>query len=510
MFLTRSIRRKLVLGLTLVLVMLTILSLSGINGLMSYRRLVNDPDFRSRQAPRRADVIASLGLLIETLLPPRTRDSVGLSRPEFDRRLQLCRQTLDQFRQRIDEDPPSSHKPIAVQLISQIPVGLDRVEREVKSKGRLISPESARVALVTVNRLIVQAESLPETPSTLNAKLRTARSDYKAGLLGITAATALVLLLYIGLVRFAHRWIFNPIRVLHQGASRVAQGDFEHRVELSTNDEMAELAESFNAMTERFQEIARDLDHEVRERSSQLVRSERLAGVGFLAAGVAHEINNPLTAIKWTTESLQGRMAELLENASEEDAEVVRNYLSLIGREAFRCQQITAKLLDFSRAHDADRSRQDLTAIIAEVLALVSHMSRFRDRNIQFDHTSPCFVDANGQELKQVVLNLVANSLESIEHGGHLSIELTEQTERVVVRFDDDGCGMTQEVIDNLFEPFFTTKKTCKGTGLGLSISHRIICDHGGTIEAESGGAGQGSTFYIKLPKPRELHLPAA
>ena len=509
MFLTRSIRRKLVLGLTLVLVMLTVLSLSGINGLISYRRLVNDPDFKAKRGTRRADVVVALSQLVETLMPPVSVDSAGLDRKVFNTRVTTCKTTLAKYLRRINLQPRSNYRDITKDLASSLQEELDGIQNRIESNStsdKLISPETARVEVVTLMRLLVQAQSLPEN-DTLNAKLEEARSDYKSGLAWITAATLLALILYIGLVRFAHRWIFNPIRVLHQGASRVAQGDFEHRVELNTNDEMAELAESFNAMTERFQEIARDLDHQVRERSTQLVRSERLAGVGFLAAGVAHEINNPLTAIKWTTESLQGRMAELLNEAVDEDKELVQNYLGLIGREAFRCQQITAKLLDFSRAHDENRTRQDLTSIIAEVLALVAHMSRFRDRRINFERTAPCFVDANGQEMKQVILNLVANSLES---GGQLDIELTEQTERVVIRFEDDGCGMTSETIDNLFEPFFTTKKTGKGTGLGLSISHRIIGDHGGTIEAESEGLGRGSTFYVKLPRPRQMQRPAA
>ena len=145
------------------------------------------------------------------------------------------------------------------------------------------------------------------------------------------------MLLFVAFVHAGYRWVFQPIRALHEGARRVAQGDLDYRVELSTRDEMAELAESFNQMTERFRDIRDDLDDQVRDRSRQLVRSERLAGVGFLAAGVAHEINNPLAAIAMAGESLQERLEALLGQAAPDEQTVIRQYAEMIGREAFRC-----------------------------------------------------------------------------------------------------------------------------------------------------------------------------
>ena len=146
----------------------------------------------------------------------------------------------------------------------------------------------------------------------------------------------------------------------------------------------------------------------------------------------------------------------------------------------------------------------DLVKLVNEVLALVGHMSRFRDRTITFSANETCQLEINGPQIKQVLLNLVANALESTGEGGRLDIELVSQTDQVTLSFADDGCGMTPETIENLFEPFFTTKSTGQGTGLGLSISHRIISDHGGTIEASSGGVGQGSQFRLQLPRRSE------
>jgi signal transduction histidine kinase len=281
-------------------------------------------------------------------------------------------------------------------------------------------------------------------------------------------------------------------------------------LKLNSNDEMAELADSFNQMTERFQANTRDLDRKVRERSKQLVRSERLAGIGFLAAGVAHEINNPLQAMGMAGESLQSRMVELLADAPEADQSIVHSYLSLIQSEADRCQQITRKLLDFARGQQVTRMRFDLTQIIREVLSMVQHMSKFQNRKIEFPQERPCYVEVNGPEIKQVVLNLVANALESMDEKGSLRISLSEEMDQVVLVFEDNGCGMSRDIIENLFEPFFTQRRDGKGTGLGMSISQRIIGDHGGTIEAKSDGPGKGSTFLVHLPRRAAEELPIA
>jgi signal transduction histidine kinase len=314
----------------------------------------------------------------------------------------------------------------------------------------------------------------------------------------------------MGLLRSGYVWIFDPIRKLHQGARRVAQGDFKYRVELKTRDEMAELADAFNKMTSRFQEITADLDRQVQERSRQLVRSERLAGVGFLAAGVAHEINNPLSAIAMAGESLEGRVLGVLGALDPAEAGVVRQYLRMIQDESFRCKQITERLLDFARGREAVRESTDIARLISEVVAMVQYLSKYREKKIEFARTGPGYAEVNGPEIKQVILNLVANGLDAVERGGTLRIRLLEQTDHLVIEFTDDGCGMTPATIENLFEPFFTLKQSGQGTGLGLSISHRIINQHGGTIAATSPGPGLGSTFAVRLPRNSPAQSAAA
>jgi two-component system, NtrC family, sensor kinase len=508
LFLTGSIRRKMVVGLAVVLVMLGILSLSGISGLVSYRNVVNDLDFSINKAPRHADLVAAVGALFEPLVlevrgnpaPPR------IQQQEFQKQLEIAEQRVLDFRWKLDALPRRpqdimGHR-VAERLLLEIDLGLHKLKFLQDALGDNVRHAAARQEmLTTIAQMQSVALRVPDLQAGVQSTLRQAPAVYRSRLWLVVSATVVVLILFLGLVRCGYVWIFDPIRKLYQGASRVARGDFNYRVELNTNDEMAELAESFNAMTARFQEIACDLDRQVRERSNQLVRSERLAGVGFLAAGVAHEINNPLSAISMAAESLDGRIDELLAHADESEAAVVRQYLQMMQREADRCRQITTRLLDFSRGQDATRSRNDLAAIVYEVLAVVEHLSKFRDRKIIFQQDTPCFLEINGPEIKQVVLNLVANALESMQRGGTLEVKIQEQTDHVDILFIDDGCGMTSHVIENLFEPFFTQKQDGKGTGLGLSISHRIISDHGGTIEAHSDGPGCGTTFRVQLPR---------
>jgi len=315
--------------------------------------------------------------------------------------------------------------------------------------------------------------------------------------------------LFVGLLAYGYAWIFLPIRRLHEAARRVAQGDFGYRVVLRSRDEMAELAEAFNLMTARFQDVAENLDRQVQERSSQLIRSERLAGVGFLAAGVAHEINNPLSAIAMAAESLEARIDEVVSRLPGDEARVVTQYVQLIVREAFRCKQITERLLDFSRGRDSERVPTDLVQLTTEVLAMARLLSKYKQKQIEFAPCAPCIVEISPAEIKQVVLNLVANGLDAMQPGGTLRLRVIDQLDHAVLQVQDEGCGLSPEVIDNMFEPFYTSKQAGQGTGLGLSISHQIVSQHGGTISAFSAGPGQGATFEVRLPK-RAAVRPAA
>ncbi|MGH7200692.1 MAG: sensor histidine kinase [Planctomycetaceae bacterium] len=515
MLFKRTIRRKMAAGLAGILLMLATLTLSGISGLISYRNAVHDLEFSIQKAPRRAELVESVAILFEPLRQNvlDSREGAAFQQAAFAERLELSRKGVLEFQTRLDALPPSqavlARKPITLALLADLSGGLDRLDL---LQSGLADPQSRRFVahemLLLVADLQTIAQRVPDHRAGLGETLRKARGQYRSRFYWVCGTSAATWALSLLLVRYGYTGVFQPLQELHRGARRVAQGDFDYRLSIATRDEMAELADAFNQMTARFQEITADLDRQVQDRSRQLVRSERLASVGFLAAGVAHEINNPLQAILTASDSLESRAEEFLHAAPDEEARVVRLYLGMIQSESTRCKHITARLLDFARGQETARATVDLTAVISEVLTLVGVLKKYRDRHVIFEPAAVCDVEANAAEIKQVVLNLIANAFESMEPGGTLTITLTEQTDQVHLRFEDEGCGMSPEVIAHLFEPFFT-KKAGKGTGLGLSISHRIISDHGGTIEAHSDGPGQGCVFHVSLPR-RSTQVKAA
>ena len=328
---------------------------------------------------------------------------------------------------------------------------------------------------------------------------------------GTAAGLALVLLLTLGY--YFQVWVFAPVRQLQAGVRRVRAGDFDQPIRLLSDDELAELGDEFDAMTARMRDITADLRRQVTERTKQLVRSEKLVSVGFLAAGVAHEINNPLASIAFCAEALDDRLKELLSKAPAGEAEVVFKYLGMMQEEAQRCKQITHRLLDFARG-GGKREPTDLAQIVRDVVSMTELTPTARDKAIHFNDPGPVTALVSGEEVKSVVLNMVVNALDSMDPGGRLDVRLRAAGGQAEFVFADTGCGMTADTLHDIFEPFFTRSKTGHGTGLGLSISHQIIDQHGGTVLASSPGPGRGSTFTVRLPldgaaAPDTLPFPA-
>jgi two-component system NtrC family sensor kinase len=358
----------------------------------------------------------------------------------------------------------------------------------------------------------------------IGKRIYDSRGKYQTTLWITVTASIVGLLLIIGMLGSFYAWVFHPIRDLEAGVNRVAKGDFDHRIEVHSGDEMEDLGAAFNDMMRRLQDLYGDLARQVNERSRQLVRSERLASVGFLAAGVAHEINNPLASIAFCSEALEARLNDLLRHLRansrfDEEHEIFSKYLKMIQEEAFRCKNITERLLAFSRPGERRREKTDLRELVQLVLDVTQHLPNHRGKEIQFEMNAerlaagePIFAWVNGEEIKSVVLNLVVNALDSVDEGGKLTIRLAQRGDMAELQFTDNGCGMTQEVLENIFEPFYTRSRTGKGTGLGLTITHRIITQHGGEIEAMSAGPQRGSTFIVRLPVSAEATplLPAS
>ncbi len=293
---------------------------------------------------------------------------------------------------------------------------------------------------------------------------------------------------------FLANTILKPIKHLVFASERLAQGDLTHRVKPESKDEIGELAKTFNFMTDSLKER----DERLKKHAQQkIMESERLATIGQLAAGVAHELNNPLGGILIYSHLL-------LENLDNNDPK--RENLEKIVNQATRCKGIVKGLLDFSRQTEPKVELIDVNELLKAALSLVENQTLFQNIKISKDFTpSPPPVMVDGAQIQQVFINIILNAAEALEGKGELRIQtgVSDDKHFLEIRFTDTGCGISEENIERLFEPFFTTKEVGHGIGLGLAISYGIIQRHKGTIEVKS-QVGKGTTFTIRLPVAKE------
>jgi signal transduction histidine kinase len=231
----------------------------------------------------------------------------------------------------------------------------------------------------------------------------------------------------------------------------------------------------------------------------QIMQSEKLAAVGQLAAGVMHEINNPLATISACVAAITGR----LDDASGTERPAVEEYLELIDKEVDRCTRIVDGLLDFSRPKGKSKGRVVLNALVDETLFLLKHHQRFKRLTVarELDGSLPA-TKGNSEQLIQVLMALMLNAVDAMDDRGKLTVRTGRSPARddeVLLEIEDTGVGIPREVQSKIFEPFYTTKPPGRGTGLGLSICYGIVEDHRGRIELDS-QPGRGTTFRVFLP----------
>ncbi len=232
-----------------------------------------------------------------------------------------------------------------------------------------------------------------------------------------------------------------------------------------------------------------------------VARAEKLSAVGRLAAGVVHEINNPLATIAACAESLELRVAEGLYDDSP-DVVDLREYLGLIRSEAFRCKTITNGLLDFSRVRSGVRASIDIADVLKSSARLLSHQKRGDNIEINVDVDKELLlVNADEGQIQQAVIALATNAIDAMPDGGKLNFRGYKQNNRVIIEVKDTGIGISPENLPKIFEPFFTTKAFGKGTGLGLAVCYGIITEHGGRLSVRS-TLGKGTSFTMFLPIP--------
>ncbi len=320
--------------------------------------------------------------------------------------------------------------------------------------------------------------------------------------IAILSVVLLLVLLFISTTRIIH-----PIKEMVYATQRIAEGDLSHKVDVKSKDEIGILADSFNQMTtdlktanEELIEWGRILEKKVEERTKELreaqahlFQTEKLASLGKLAAGVAHEINNPLGGILI--------YSHLLLEDLDKNSPYYEN-LEKIVKETTRCKDIVKGLLEFARPKEPEATLTDVNELLNKSLSLVESQSLFQNIQVEKRYAVdlPVIV-ADSSQLQQVFMNIILNAADAMQGEGRLILQtsLDAGGENLVIDFTDNGPGIREEDKEKIFDPFFTTKEVGHGTGLGLSISYSIIRKHQGTIDVHS-TFGKGATFTITLP----------
>ncbi len=338
---------------------------------------------------------------------------------------------------------------------------------------------------------------------------------------GISLAFILVASLMLSIL--VHRLVYVPLRDLESGAKRLSSGNLEQLIPVRSGDEFGQLATTFNDMTValkksevELREWGHTLEQKVEKRTRELriaeaeaARGEKLASIGLLAAGIAHELNNPLTGILTFSHLLRKKVPDGSPEAED---------LDLVIRETKRCATIIRRLLDFSREKAPEKKFADINRIIENTVHLVERPAHLHDIEItlELDRDLPQ-IWVEPDLIEQVIMNMLVNAQHAIEDGGSITIRSRMSPEpripdigmdpvpMVEISIIDTGCGIPEENLQRIFDPFFSSKEVGKGTGLGLSVSHGIVRAHGGCIEVES-AVSKGTTFRICLP----LDPPAA
>ncbi|GAA4427345.1 HAMP domain-containing sensor histidine kinase [Bremerella cremea] len=517
----RPLKHKLMIGSGLLLGLVLALFAVTITGGLSYRQVARDISARSAELPLAIDFSLTVTELRHTLNQAKhskrfgfhdTQLDLTLIREDFRTKFLSVQEALRRYEEQLNRsfagDSDIGDDSDERNTIGEIHGSLHKLDDIYQNADWFLNEIKNEELSGEVDHLHMLAKKLP---SFLIEDMQQLKDEVRGQYRLWISASAVVMALTVFAIVFAGyaswRWLFSPLRTLMDGSRRVANGDFDHRIQLDGHAELAILADAMNAMTHRFQAIESNLNDQVQDRTRQVVRSEQLASVGFLAAGVAHEINNPLASIAFCAESLRSRINEGIDDSDNEtthfrdcDVTVLQTYLGMIEEEAFRCKEITERLLDFSRLGDVEKTETDVRDLVQGVIDMVRHLGKYREKNLIFEDDQVALAPVNGPEIKQVVLNLITNALDSIDPGGTVLVKISEDREQVKVTVKDDGCGMTDEVRRHLFEPFFTRRRDGQGTGLGLSISYRIVSDHGGQIDAWSEGPGLGSEFSFTLP----------
>jgi len=493
----KRIRSQMHFGVAALVLVMTLLSFAAFQGIWKFQKLTKNIRDRSIELPLAAELNQKVSELRSVLWDNQdliangkefnfTNTNDDAIPTSFSGKRDAVEHALDRYHQELVNnkinDIRIAENSRELQFVTDFRRSLNKIKRDYENGEKVFT--GSRYGLVTTLRedlakLQYDAAQLPVfMQQRMQAFSENAKSEYHRAYVSCLVVTLAALGVIIFLALMFRKRIFLPLETLLYGSREVAGGNYNHRIQLDSDDEVSELADALDEMTQNFQTIQKD----------------------------------PLASIAWSAESLESRVQDILQmptdtETSESDSEQLdeeilqmKKYLSLIQEEAFRCKEITAGLLDFSRMGDAKKVPVNIGEVVETVIEMIKPMSKYRDKNLHYTPNYSVQASANAQELKQVALNLITNALGSVDVGGTVDIRLAAENGNAVLTVTDDGCGMTPEIKQHLFEPFFTRRRDGQGTGLGLSITYQIVQEHGGEIEPYSGGPGKGSTFIVRIP----------
>jgi two-component system NtrC family sensor kinase len=352
---------------------------------------------------------------------------------------------------------------------------------------------------------------LIETDMSL-ALLDTAKKQQGLALTAYVLIFIIAISLFLGLILY--KIVSKPVSELTKGIEKIAGGDFDHSVPITSSDEMGLLAQRFNAMIKDLKE-ARDqrelwtqtLEAEIAKKTEEMqkthtsmLQTEKLASLGRMAAGIAHEINNPLTGIVTFAHLMKDKFPPESPDADD---------MNVIIEQAERCAKIIKNLLTFARATPSEKGEANINDVLNRTIYMVKNQAKFH--NIKFNvniDESPFITLGDASQFQQIFLNMLINAADAMNERGTITIATRKVTVEgkpsVEIEFTDTGSGIKDEEMPKLFEPFYTTKPVDKGTGLGLSVSHGIVKHYGGKIDVKS-TVGKGTSFFVRLPLAEQI-----
>jgi signal transduction histidine kinase len=340
---------------------------------------------------------------------------------------------------------------------------IGQVQRDIRELGHSLSLFSEAIAKR-------KRSNIRDTMSSLNRLQLIQCLVFAAGLLGFGA--------------FVFRKIIHPLEVLEKQTALIAEGQYELLEHSPQEAEIRDVFQSLNRMLER-----------LKRREDELVQSRKLASLGTLLAGVAHELNNPLSNIRSSAEIL-------LEDGDELDRDLIQANLEGIVEQVDRGHIIVLDLLELGRTREFSREELNLGQLVQSVLSLL-HGEIGHHTVVHQSIDRGVTVYADKRRMQEVLMNLISNAVEACDYQGDITIEASmDKDSTVILSVKDNGRGIERDTVNRIFDPFFTTKDVGKGTGLGLFLTHEILVRHGGRIWVES-TPGQGSSFFVRLPGRR-------